>query len=605
MDTRTPPAEGCPHRPPCGGCPLLDLDPAEAARQKRARVAAAFARFPGLAGVPVADCAPAPARFGYRTRLKLAAAPGRGRLRLGLYRPGSHEVVDLPACRVAHPALLPILEAVRELAPREGAVLRHVDARWSRLEGRAHLSLVTDERAPRAPLLALARELLARCPELAGVGLRRAGGRTPRALAGRTEPLAGEQALTEQLAGRRFHLSPGAFFQVDPAAAERSHAEARAWLGAPEAGPARHLVDLFAGVGAFALALADLAPRVTAVESVPAAAEDARRSAALSGLALEVVTARAEDFAAALARLAPDRLVLDPPRRGVEAAVLRAVGLAAPARAVYLACDPETAARDADALGALGLATRRVVPVDQFACTAEVECALLLERAPDAFRPELLARGEGWVVALKPALLPTHPQAPGEPSLRDALRRATGVEDLQPVHRLDVGTSGPVLFARGPALGALGRAFEAGEVDKEYLALVRGVPHKRGRVRGAEDGDGPDEETSFRREDVVGGYGLLRVSPRTGKRHQIRRHLARIGHPILGDARHGEPRANRFLAETCALGRPFLHLARLAFPAPDGARVVVVCPLAPELELCLERLRRLRAGQAAPPPEED
>jgi len=604
MEPTLPQPESCPHRPPCGGCPLLELTPDQAAEQKRARVAGAFARFPALAGLEVAACEPAPARFGYRTRLKLACAPGRGRLRVGLFRPGTHEVLDLPGCRVAHPDLLPILEALRELAPQAGAALRHVDARWSLLERRAHLTLVAEARVPRAPLLALAGALRARCPALAGVGLRRTGGRTPRALSGGTEPLLGEPALVEALAGRRFNLSPGAFFQVDPRAAERLHAVVRAWLADPAAGPARLLVDLFAGVGAFALDLADTAQRALAVEAVAEAAEDARRSAALSELPLEVITRRVEDFADELQRLAPDRLVLVPPRRGVEAGVLRAVGLGAPARAAYVACDPETAARDVEALLAFGLAPRRVVPVDLFAGTAEVECVVLLERAPGAFRPAVLARGADWAVAVKPALLPTHPQAPGEPNLRDALRRSLGSADLQPVHRLDVGTSGPVLFARAEALSALGQAFEAGEVDKEYLALVRGVPHKRGRVRGGEDDGGPDEETSFRREDVVGGYGLLRVSPRTGKRHQIRRHLARIGHPILGDARHGEPRANRFLAETCALGRPFLHLARLAFPAPDGARIEVLCPLPPELELVLERLRRLRAG-AAPSTDDD
>jgi 23S rRNA (uracil1939-C5)-methyltransferase len=575
------------------------LPEAEALLRKRERVRAALARFPSLQAAELGECLPAPAPFGYRTRVKLAVEPEAGRpARIGLFRPGGHVVVDIPACPVAHPGLLPVLEALRELVPPSGAPVRHLDARWSRHQGRAHVSLVAEAGAAREPFLALARALMQRCPEVSGVGLRTAKGPIARPVAGRTEPLLGQPGLVERLAGRLFHLSPGAFFQVDPAAAELLQACVRAWLLAPELPRARHLVDLFAGAGAFAICLADGAERVTAVESVETAAQDARQSARLSGLELRVVRGLAERFADELGQLAPDRVVLDPPRRGVEPGVLRALGLAGPERVCYVACDPETAARDADILALFDLATRRVQPIDLFAHTAEVECVLMLARVPGSFRPALLAQGPDWVVALKPALLATHPQARGEPNLRDALRRATGVLDLQPVHRLDVGTSGPVLFARGRALGALGRAFQAGEVSKAYLALVRGVPHKRGRVLGGPEA--PDEETRFEREDVVGGYGLLRVFPRTGQRHQIRRHLRKIGHPILGDTRYGEPRANRFLAETCALQRPFLHLARLGFTPPAGPRVELDCPLAPELELVLERLRRLRAGEAPP-----
>ena len=93
---------------------------------------------------------------------------------------------------------------------------------------------------------------------------------------------------------------------------------------------------------------------------------------------------------------------------------------------------------------------------------------------------------------------------------------------------------------------------------------------------------------------MVGGYGLVRAFPATGHRHQIRRHLARIGHPILGDQRYGDKRANRFLSETCAANRLFLHLERLRFPGPRGEPVEIAAPLPPELALALERLERLR-----------
>jgi 23S rRNA (uracil1939-C5)-methyltransferase len=597
------PPNRCPHRPPCGGCALLEL-PYEAQRErKRSRVCEALARFPSQADLPVGACLPAPSPVGYRTRAKFAVALSRGAARavIGLFRPGSHEVLDLPECRVVHPALLPLLDELRARLPEAGLPVLHVDLRWSRHAARAHLTLVV--RGPCDPDRArpFAAALCAVRPELAGVGLREtSGGPVPRAVGGSTRDLCGERYLVETLAGARFRLSPGAFFQADPAAAEQLHRLAREWLGDPAPEPPRQLCDLYAGVGAFAVTLADLAPRVTAVEQVAAAAEDAVASAALSGAALQVVRAPVERFLAATRDDPPDRVVLDPPRRGLAAAVIQALGAAGPTRLAYVSCDPETLARDLDALAPLGLVAREAVPVDLFAQTDEVETVALLERSRAPWRPTTAWSGNDALAAVKPAILPTHPQAPGDRSLLAAARAAEERDDLQAVHRLDVGTSGPVLLARGEALRRLGRAFETGAVHKEYLALVKGVPRRSGRIR-VRGERGAEEETRYRLERVVGGYGLLRVLPTTGRRHQIRRHLARLGHPVLGDERHGDPRANRFLAETCALTRPFLHLALLAFADDDDTPVRLEQPLPPELELVLARLTALRAADAALP----
>ena len=595
----------CPHRPPCGGCALLERPYEEQLERKRERVRGALARFPSQRDLPVRDCLPAPSTVGYRTRAKFAVAlpRGAGRAVIGLYRPGTHEVLDLPECRVVHAALRPLLEELRARLPEARLPVLHVDLRWSRHAARAHLTLVV--RGPCDPERArpFAAALCAARPELAGVGLRETtGGPVARALGGTTRDLCGARHVVETLAGARFRLSPGAFFQADPAAAEELHRLARAWLGDEAPGRPRHLCDLYAGVGAFAVALADLAPRTTAVEQVAAAAEDAAASAELSGVALQVVRAPVERYLAADRGEPPDRVVLDPPRRGLAAAVVRALGTAAPARMAYVSCDPETLARDLDALAPLGLVAREACPVDLFALTGEVETLALLERSRVGWRPAVAWSGAEALAAVKPAILPTHPQAPGELSLLAAARAAEEQGELQAVHRLDVGTSGPVLLARGEALRRLGRAFESGTVHKEYLALVKGVPRRSGRIRlRAEDGAG-EEETRYRLERVVGGYGLVRVLPATGRRHQVRRHLARLGHPVLGDERHGDGRANRFLAETCALARPFLHLAVLSFADEDGTPVRLEQPLPPELELVLERLTALRAA-SGPLPE--
>jgi 23S rRNA (uracil1939-C5)-methyltransferase len=350
------------------------------------------------------------------------------------------------------------------------------------------------------------------------------------------------------------------------------------------AGTARHLVDLCAGVGAFALALADTAARVTAVESVPQAAADARESARLSGLDLDVVEAPVERFAERLPALAPDRLVVDPPRRGLSGDVVAAIGRAAPARVAWIACDPETGARDVAALAPFDLVLRGAVPFELFAGSAEVEGLLRVEHVPGSWRPEVLARGAGWCVALKPALLPVRAGAGGGPDLAGAVGRALGGAwaPLRAQAAPPAGASGATLLVTPDAPAAALRALAAG-ASTEVLALVRGVPRAKGwlPVRGP--------RLRYVRETVVGGYGLVRVAVPGLDLTGVPATLAAIGHPVLGDP-GGDPRANRFLAEVGALHRPFLHAVRLALTAPDGAPVDVAAPLPPDLSLVLQRL---------------
>ncbi len=556
-----------------------------------------MARFAALEAVPVSGCRAAPSLTGHRTRAKLpVAADDRGRVRIGLFAPGGHDVIDIAECRVIAPVLSVVLGALRELLVGHVPPVTHVDLRASRATGEVHATIVaTGAEADVVRLRAVAERLMARCPQVKGVGLRAgAVAPTPRAVAGKTTALCGERCIEERLAGRRFRLSPGSFFQADPAAAEELHRLVRDFL-APIS-PLRTLVDLYAGVGAFGIALADLAQRVIAVESVPEAMEDAVASARLSGVGLTAVSLPAERFAAELAGLAPDAVIVDPPRRGLDGPTVDAIGRSGARRVAYASCDPETLARDLSALACFDLACRGIAPVDLFALSDEVEALATLERAPGAFAPRVLWRGPDLLAVEKPWILPTTPQDEGAPSLTSLVRRLERDDGWSALHRLDAGTSGPVLFARGAGLGRMREAFARGEVHAEYLALVRGVPRAKGNVatRAPAEHGGGMERTRLRREAVVGGYGLVRALPEAGQRHQIRRHLARIGHPILGDERYGDPRANRWLAERAALNRLFLHLEVLRFVSPSGEEVELRAPFSPELELVTNRLERLR-----------
>ncbi len=211
---------------------------------------------------------------------------------------------------------------------------------------------------------------------------------------------------------------------------------------------------------------------------------------------------------------------------------------------------------------------------------------------------DLLYEDEHLVVANKPSGLLVH-----RGWARDDDTALFRVRDrlgswVYPVHRLDRGTSGALLFARRKeAAGALGALFDSGAVQKSYLALVRGVPPACGRIDYAiprsEDGERVPAVTDFRliaaspRERC----SLVQASPRTGRLHQIRRHLCHIGHPLVGDVKHGRGDINRKYRAEYDLHRLALHAQRLSFEHPFAARVVTIdAPLAPELASAFERL---------------
>jgi tRNA pseudouridine65 synthase len=179
--------------------------------------------------------------------------------------------------------------------------------------------------------------------------------------------------------------------------------------------------------------------------------------------------------------------------------------------------------------------------------------------------------------------------------LRDQLGRR-----VYPLHRLDRAPSGVMLFALSNAAAAgVGRQFDCGSVDKEYLAVVRGWVDDHGLVDhplADEDGSGVAQpaQTRFRclgRVELphavdrypTARYSLVGVTPLTGRRQQIRRHFKHVSHPLVGDPTHGNGRHNRFFREVLQIRRMLLLARSLAFDHPNlNARLRVQAPLDPE-----------------------
>jgi tRNA pseudouridine65 synthase len=179
-------------------------------------------------------------------------------------------------------------------------------------------------------------------------------------------------------------------------------------------------------------------------------------------------------------------------------------------------------------------------------------------------------------------------------------------EHVHAVHRLDRGTSGALLFARTrEAAATLGRALDAGRVEKSYLALVRGTPPEEGvidhPVPRSEGGERVAAVTRFRRlaRSLVDRCSLVLAQPETGRLHQIRRHFHHISHPIVGDVNHGSGEINRHYRARYGLHRLALHARSIAFDHPTtGERIVASAPVPDDLSRALEALGLLTHAAA-------
>lgn len=189
-----------------------------------------------------------------------------------------------------------------------------------------------------------------------------------------------------------------------------------------------------------------------------------------------------------------------------------------------------------------------------------------------------------WLVVDKPAGLAVHSGRARERDTVASRILALGFQAAHLAHRLDAGTSGALVLAKDrDAARQVGACFAAGEIEKRYLAWVRGMPPERATV----DHPVPKDEGGARVDAVTEiarlatimveastlrerRYSLVLARPLTGRFHQIRRHLKHLGCPLLGDANYGKSEHNRLAAAQLGLSRLGLHAWRVSLAAVGG-----------------------------------
>ena len=201
---------------------------------------------------------------------------------------------------------------------------------------------------------------------------------------------------------------------------------------------------------------------------------------------------------------------------------------------------------------------------------------------------EVLYRDDAVVVVDKPSGLSVHRGDDQGSTFALNLTRSAIGQWVYPVHRLDRATSGVLVFALSSEHArSLQESFSTRTVEKTYLALVRGTPPERGVIDSAmaKREGGPDVESVTEYETIFVSdvrLSLVEARPRTGRRHQIRRHLRRIDHPIAGDVNYGNGADNRRYRAELGLYRLALHAKRLSFMHPTSGDLVTFESAIPE-----------------------
>ena len=371
----------------CGGCTWQHVDYACQLRAKESAVRDSLARLAGLRDLPLLPIIPAPSPWHYRNKMEFAFNPDGV---LGLHPRGAwHSILPLHECFLAPPLTVALVEAAQAFAreanlslhdPRtHQGMLRELVVRHSRGTGETMLGIVTSPGRFDAAAAMAERLAAVDASVVSVVRSIRASSDTSAPLQ-QTTLLRGQDHITENVGGLHFGIGVETFFQTNSAQAERLVALVRELAG--DLGGAL-AIDIYCGVGMFTLALASAGAQVVGIELSASSVAAAQVNATSNGL--QQTRFLAGDARTVLAEVLaecgpPHVVVLDPPRAGAGGKVMRRIARAAPARIIYVSCNPTTLARDLVELEPFGYRVSVVQPLDLFPQTYHVETVVALDR---------------------------------------------------------------------------------------------------------------------------------------------------------------------------------------------------------------------------------
>lgn len=369
----------CPHFGVCGGCDYQHISYEAQLRYKEQILRETLRRLGRIDWKgPISVHASPPWQYRSRAQWKIrpitdgrAGSSGSGPSGIGYFRAASSILCPIEVCPILSPKLFATFEALRS-ALREGKLpetLREVEA-FTDAEDRGMLLNISCTSLPRAAQ-AMAKMLSERIADVKSVLIQD--------VRGEQMSLHGPGFLQYKVGQNSFRVGHMSFFQVN-----RFLVDEMASVVAAAAGSGELAIDLYAGVGLFAMSLAKSFSHVEAVEANPASARDLETNAGLSGKTIAARNDSTEGFLAAWKRkrgvASPDVVIADPPRAGIEPDALHTLIDIAPQRIIYASCDPSTLARDLAKLCAKAYALQDFYLFDMFPQTHHIEAIARLDR---------------------------------------------------------------------------------------------------------------------------------------------------------------------------------------------------------------------------------
>lgn len=375
----------CPSFPRCGGCSARHMSYESTLAAKQNQVADCFQRI-GKINIEVPFPIGMDHPFAYRNKTSLPAGGSSGNPFFGFYAPRSHAVIPAQSCLNAMPPSNEIVNAVLtwmkqfQIEPyheeTHTGLIRHLVIRVNR-KGNSMVTVVANGKA-----LPYTESLISSLKALntVSIWLNENRSRTNVILSDCFHHIYGTETLADSLCGLNYELSPASFFQINPEQTEKLYQTA---LQFADLKKEDSLCDVYCGAGTITLMMARYCRVARGIEIVPAAVENAKTNAQNNQISnTTFYSGMAEILLPEMVRngFRPDVIVVDPPRKGLDPAVIRAIAEALPEKVVYVSCNPATLARDAALFLDTGYKTEKVQPVDMFCWTSGVETVALLTR---------------------------------------------------------------------------------------------------------------------------------------------------------------------------------------------------------------------------------
>ena len=375
----------CPISSSCGGCDFWHMDYEEEARLKADRVLQALNRIGGenLTQMPILS---APTCYGYRNKAQYPVSSRKGRVFAGFFRAGTHQVVENDRCRILPDETEQVKNIVIDYVNQFGitaydetahkGLLRHIYVRRGAVSGQVLVCLVVNGK--KLPQVETLIEKLKAVPGFTSLVLSVNTKKGNTVLGDEFITLYGPGWIEDTLCGLTFRLSPRSFYQVNHHQAQRLYEAA-----IEQASITKNdlVLDLYCGVGTITLCMAKAAGKVIGVEVVEQAIVDAKENALRNGIDnAEFFCGDAGKAALELEKngIIPDVIVVDPPRKGMNADTIEALHRMQPRRIVYVSCDPATLARDVALLKERGYSLTSAQAADLFPRCSHVESIVCL-----------------------------------------------------------------------------------------------------------------------------------------------------------------------------------------------------------------------------------